>query len=169
MSVFIDTLLICSATAFMCLCSGVEPVKELSGAPYVQASLQNIFGIAGPIFITVAMILFAFTTLLGNLFYVDQCLFYLLKKVPGKIFTMVYRIIASLVILLGAVLSADLLWNIADITMGAMALINMPAIIILSKYALRALKNFENQYKSGKEINFRARDIGLEKEADCWE
>lgn len=169
LSVFIDTILICSATAFMCLCSGVEPQQALSGAPYVQAALQNVLGIAGPIFITAAMILFAFTTLLGNLFYVEQCLFYLFKRVPGKIFTMVYRIVAALVILLGAVLSADLLWSIADITMGMMALINMPAILILSKYALRALKNFEQQYHSGEEISFHAKDVGLADEVDCWE
>lgn len=168
LSVFIDTLLICSATAFMCLCSGVEPQESLSGAPYVQAALQNVFGNAGPIFITVAMILFAFTTLLGNLYYVDQCLFYLLKRVPSKLFNTVYHIIASLVILLGAVLSADLLWSIADITMGLMALINMPAIIILSKYALRALKNFEKQRKNGSEISFKAADIGLENKTECW-
>lgn len=168
LSVFIDTLLICSATAFMCLCSGVEPTRALSGAPYVQAALENVFGFAGPVFITVAMILFAFTTLLGNLFYVDQCLFYLLKRVPGKGFKAVYHFIASAVVLLGAVLSADLLWSIADITMGFMALINMPAIIILSKYAKRALKDFEKKYRSGEEMSFCAKDIGLEEKTECW-
>lgn len=168
LSVFIDTIIICSATAFMCLCSGVEPSAEISGAPYVQQALFNVFGFVGPVFITFAMILFAFTTLLGNLFYVDQCLFYILKKVPGKIFTTVYHIVAALVVLLGAVLSADLLWGIADITMGVMALINMPAIIILGKYALRALKNFEAQYKKGEEISFKASDIGLPDKVDCW-
>lgn len=168
LSVFIDTILICSATAFMCLCSGVEPDKALSGAPYVQEALRNVIGFGGPIFITVAMILFAFTTLLGNLFYVDHCIFYLMNRVPGKKLTAIYRVAASLVIFLGAVLSADLLWGIADITMGAMALINMPSIIILGKYALRALKNYEKQYKLGGEITFRAEDIGLTDEVDCW-
>lgn len=168
LSVFIDTILICSATAFMCLCSGVEPDKALSGAPYVQEALKNVIGVGGPIFITVAMILFAFTTLLGNLFYVDHCMFYLLKRVPGKKFTFIYRLTAAFVVFLGAVLSADLLWSIADITMGAMALINMPVILILGKYALRALKNYERQYKRGGEISFRAEDINLPDEVDCW-
>ena len=66
LSVFLDTLVICSATAFMLLCSGVEPAAELQGAPYVQAALSAVFGSVGPIFITVAMVLFAFTTLIGN-------------------------------------------------------------------------------------------------------
>ncbi len=168
LSVFIDTILICSATAFMCLCSGVEPSKELSGAPYVQEALQNVFGIAGPVFVTIAMILFAFTTLLGNLYYVDQCLFYLLKRVPGRVFKAVYHIAAVVVILVGALMSADLLWGIADIAMGAMALINMPSIIILSKHALKALENFEQQYKNGKPIVFHSSDIQLSDEVDCW-
>ena len=115
LSVFIDTLLVCSATAFMCMASGVAPSKELSGAPYVQAAVKATLGDFGPIFITVAMILFAFTTLLGNLFYVDKAFRYIIGKTPGKVFYTVYHIIASLVILFGAVLSADLLWGVADI------------------------------------------------------
>ncbi len=168
LSVFIDTLLVCSATAFMCMCSGVEPTAELSGAPYVQIALKSTLGSFGPVFITVAMILFAFTTLLGNLYYVDQCVFYILKKEPSDKFKKIYHIIAAIVVLIGAGLSADLLWGIADITMGAMALINIPAILILSKYAIRALNNFDAQRKGGGEIKFRASDIELPHEVECW-
>lgn len=168
LSVFIDTILVCSATAFMCMCSGVEATEKVSGAPYVQESLKAVLGSFGPIFITVAMILFAFTTLLGNLYYVDKCLAYIMKKVPGKKFMRVYHVIASLVILLGAGLSADLLWNIADITMGGMALINIPVILFLSKYAFRALKDYEKQKKQGVEPSFKAEDIGLPHKVDYW-
>lgn len=62
LSVFIDTLLLCSATAFMCMCSGIEPTEALSGAPYVQEALKSVLGAFGPLFITISMILFAFTT-----------------------------------------------------------------------------------------------------------
>lgn len=168
LSVFIDTILVCSATAFMCMCSGVEPSAELSGAPYVQASLSATLGGFGPIFITVSMILFAFTTLLGNLYYVDQCLIYICGRVPGKTAMRVYYVIASLVIFVGAGLSAGLLWNIADLTMGAMALINIPVIFLLSKYVFRALRNYEKQRKAGKEPTFRASDIGLPHQTDYW-
>lgn len=168
LSVFIDTILICSATAFMCMCSGVEPTEALSGAPYVQAALSKTLGSFGPLFITVAMILFAFTTLLGNLFYVDKCFNHILKRDPGKTFKTVYYIIASLLIFIGAGLSADLLWNIADITMGLMTLINMPVIIYLSKYAVRALKNYDKQRKAGKDPVFRAKDIDLPHKVDYW-
>lgn len=83
LSVFIDTLLICSATAFMCLCSGVEPTAALKGVPYVQAALSGTFGSFGLWFITGAMLLFAFTTILGNYYYCEGNLKYLLRREPG--------------------------------------------------------------------------------------
>ncbi len=169
LSVFIDTIVICSATAFMCLCSGIEPTEAISGAPYVQQSLYTTLGHFGPVFITVAMILFAFTTLLGNLYYVDQGIFYLLNRIPGKKFQTVYRIFASLIILTGAVLSADLLWGIADITMGAMTLINVPAIIILGKYAFDALKDYDLQKNNPSEkIYYSATKNKLPFKTDWW-
>lgn len=168
LSVFIDTILICSATAFLCMCSGVEPTEKLSGAPYVQAALSANLGKFGPIFITVAMILFAFTTLIGNLYYVDQGIYFINGKIPGKKFTTCYRIVASLLILLGAGLEAGILWGISDVLMGAMTIINIPVIIILGKYALRTLKDYEKQKKAGKDPVFRAKDIALPHEVDCW-
>lgn len=168
LSVFIDTLLLCSATAFMCMCSGIEPTEALSGAPYVQAALKQTFGTVGPLFITVAMILFAFTTLLGNLYYVDNVLNYILGHVPGKTFMIIYRIIASFIIFIGAGLNAGLLWDIADVTMGGMTIINIPVILILSKYALKALKDYEQQVKDGKKPVFHVRDIELPHEVDYW-
>lgn len=168
LSVFIDTVLICSATAFMCMSSGVEPSAKLSGAPYVQEALTQTLGKFGPIFITVAMILFAFTTLIGNLFYVDKCIFHIFGKKPGKVFMSIYYIIASVVIFVGAGLSADLLWGIADVAMGAMAIINMPVILFLGKYAYRALKDYEKQRKDGIEPVFKAKDIDLPHKTDYW-
>lgn len=168
LSVFIDTILICSATAFMCMSSGVEPSAELSGAPYVQAALTQTLSSFGPIFITVAMILFAFTTLIGNLFYVDKCIFHIFGKKPGKGFMSVYYITASIIIFIGAGLSADLLWGIADVTMGAMTIINMPVILYLGKYAFRALKDYEAQRKAGDEPVFKAKNIDLPHKTDYW-
>ncbi len=168
LSVFLDTLLVCSATAFLCMCSGIEPTEALSGSPYVQASLKASMGDFGPIFITIAMILFAFTTLLGNLFYVGQSLFFLLKRKPGRIFQTIYYLTASFVIFLGAGLNANLLWGIADITMGAMALINIPVILLLSNIAFRTLKDYEVKLKEKKNMAFSAKDIELPHDVDCW-
>mgnify|MGYP003302011440 CR=1 FL=1 len=168
LSVFIDTVIICSATAFMCMSSGIEPSEELSGAPYVQAALTETLGVVGPVFITVAMILFAFTTLVGNLYYVDKAIFFIFGKMPGKTFMRAYYIIASLIIFIGAGLSADLLWGIADVTMGAMTIINMPVILYLGKYALRALKDYENQRKDGLTPAFKSKNIDLPDKTDYW-
>jgi len=168
LSVFIDTLLVCSATAFMCVCSGVEPSAELSGAPYVQESLRAALGGFGPIFITVAMILFAFTTLLGNLYYVDQAIAHIGGGIPKKSVKYTSYIISSLVIFIGAGLNADLLWNIADITMGGMALINMPVILILGRYAFRALNDYFKQKKQGLDPVFLAKNIELPYQVDYW-
>ncbi len=169
LSVFIDTLLVCSATAFMCMTSGITPPTESShAAAYVQEALSASLGKVGPIFITVSMILFAFTTLLGNLFYVDKTINYLIGREPSKLVKNIYYVIASLVIFVGAGLSADLLWGIADITMGGMTIINMPIIIFLSKYAVRALKDYEKKTKLGGEITFNKKDIGLTQETDYW-
>lgn len=169
LSVFIDTLLVCSATAFMCMSSGIDPSEALSGAPYVQASLRSIFGEFGPVFITASMILFAFTTLLGNLYYVNQAISHILGHVPNKTFRYFYYVIASLIIFVGAGLSADLLWNIADVTMGAMTIINIPVIFLLGRYAFRALKNYSDQKKEGKDPVFLSRDIGIDDELDYWQ
>ncbi len=169
LSVFLDTILVCSATAFMCMCSGVEPSNALKGAPYIQASLRATLGGFGPIFITFAMILFAFTTLLGNLYYVDQAVVYMLKRQPGKKFTIIYKLLCALVVFVGAGLSADLLWNIADITMGLMALINIPVILYLSKYAFKALKDYDKQVKLGVDPVFYAKNIDLPHQVDCWQ
>ena len=169
LSVFIDTILVCTATAFMCMSSGVEPTKELAGAPYVQVALTETLGSFGPVFITVAMILFAFTTLLGNLYYVDMTLIFICGKIPSKRFMTVYRVIASLLIFVGAGLSAGLLWDIADITMGGMTLINMPVIVILSGYAMKALKDYDRQKKEGKNPVFKAVNVGIPYDkVDYW-
>jgi len=169
LSVFIDTILVCTATAFMCMSSGVTPpTSSDQAAAYVQQALSATLGSVGPIFITVAMILFAFTTLLGNLFYVDKTINYLLGKEPSRLVRNIYYVVASAVILLGAGLSADLLWGVADILMGGMTLINMPVILYLGKYAFRALRDYEKQLKSGDKITFRKKDIDLPHQTDYW-
>ncbi len=169
LSVFIDTLLVCSATAFMCMSSGVTPpTTSDQAAAYVQNVLRVTLGQAGPIFITVSMALFAFTTLLGNLYYVDKSITYLLGKEPTRAVKNVYYTIASLVIFIGAGLSADLLWGIADVMMGGMTIINMPVILYLGKYAVRTLKDYEKKLKRGGKITFCKGDIELPHETDYW-
>lgn len=168
LSVFIDTLLLCTATAMMCMSSGVAPSEALQGAPWVQAALHESLGTFGPVFITVSMVLFAFTTLLGNCFYCDNLLTYIHKKQPGRRFMAGFRVVCALVVFLGAGMEMSMLWNISDVLMGVMAIINIPVIIILSNTAMKALRDYERQLKEGKNPVFRSADIGMKEKLDCW-
>ena len=168
LSVFLDTLVICMATAFMCLSSNVVPTPELAGAPYVQAALADVLGGIGPVFIAAAMSLFAFTTLLGNYYYCEACLRYIIKRKPSHAFMTGFRLIAAVIVFLGAILSMDLVWNMADLTQALMVVFNIPAILLLAKPALLALKDYERQKKEGKNPVFNAKAAGIKEETEFW-
>ena len=154
----------------MCLASGAARTPEVSGAAYVQNSISTVFGSIGPIFITIAMVLFAFTTLIGNLFYVVNALTYLNhKKKPSKRFMLFFHIICVGVVFIGAIVPMGAAWSMADIAMAGMTLINLPACMLLGKVAIDTLKDYEKQKKQGLKPVFKAKDIGLnEDELDFW-
>ena len=168
LSVFIDTLLVCTATAFMCMMSDVVPTAEIAGAAYVQQSLGSTLGGFGPVFIAISMCLFAFTTLIGNYSYCEGCLKYLLKKSPSKAFLIGFRIVASLLVLVGAIVQMDLVWNLADLLQGTMVIIHIPVIVLLAGTVVKALKDYTDQKKEGKEPEFKAQSIGITTELDFW-
>ena len=94
------------------------------------------------------MILFAFTTLLGNLYYVDNALIFLNhKKEPSKQFRIVFKLVCIVVVFLGAVIPMDAAWAVADILMGGMTFINLPVCVILGKVAIDALNDYTKQRK----------------------
>lgn len=174
LSVFIDTLLICSATAFMILCSGVDSSayvdangNTMNGA-YIQDSLGANFGDFGGYFITIALVLFAYTTLVGNYYYAEMNISYLYKDaLNNKPFMFFYRLLAVVVIFVGAQFSAGLAWDTADVLMGFMALINVPVCIILGGTAFKALKDYCKKKDAGEPLEFKASDIGVEN-TDYW-
>lgn len=168
LSVFIDTLLVCTATAMMCLSSGIVPSPELTGAPFVQTALASKLGDFGFYFITFALLLFAFTTLIGNLFYCEGCINYIIKRKASKELMTVFNIIACVLVFVGALMDFSFVWNLADVLMGIMAIINLPVIVILGKVALDALKDYSEQRKAGKDPQFRAASIELKGKTDFW-
>ena len=168
-SVFIDTLVICTATAFMALVSGVAPAEELAGAGYIQEALSTVVGPLGYIFITLCLALFAFTTLLGNLYYCESCLAYLKGEDLTDRSMIGYRLLAVLMIFVGAGMEMEFVWNLADLLMGIMAIINIFSIFILGKYALRALADYKSQRYGDKDLVFLAENIGLDSDmVDFW-
>ena len=158
-SVFIDTILICSSTAMMLLTSGVEGKSgELDGIPYVQAAISSNVGNWGIHFITFSIFAFAFSSIIGNYYYAESNILFIRNS---KVLLNVFRVTCIVVIFLGAQADFDLVWNIADITMGFMAIVNIIAIFMLGKTALRTLDNYERQRKQGKEPVFYEDDIGI--------
>lgn len=168
LSVFIDTLLICTAMALMCLSSGIAPTEAMQGAPYVQASLQASLGDFGPVFIAIAMSLFAFTTLIGNYAYCDGCIEYIIKRTATKTELICFRIFCTVLVFLGAIASASVVWDMADLCQALMVITNMPTILILGGTAIKCLKDYTAQKKQGLDPHFLAKNIGLKDETDFW-
>ena len=168
LSVFIDTLLICTATAFMCLSSGTEFNTDMGGASFVQASMAENLGSFGPIFLCVAMSLFAFTTLIGNYSYCEGCLRFILNREVSKSGILLFRIIATVLVFVGAIASAGTVWNLADMTQGLMVIVNVPVILILAKPAMLCLEDYCKQRKEGKNPVFIAKDAGIDADLDYW-
>ena len=168
-SVFIDTLLICSATALMCLSTNVVPTPEMAGAEYVQSAMRAAMGSFGPVFIAVSLSLFAFTTLIGNYSYCEGCLEFIINKKPSKAGLLVFRLLATFLVFAGAVASAGLVWDTADLLQGLIVVVNMPAILLLGGRAFRCLDDYTKQRKQVKKPYFHAKDIELEDEVDFWD
>lgn len=174
LSVFIDTLLICSSSAFMVLCTGLDPTNYLDSSGnamsglYIQDSLGVNFGVFGGYFITAALALFAYTTLVGNYYYAEMNISYIYKNaLENKAFMFFYRMLAVVIIFIGAQFSAGLAWDTADVLMGCMALINVPVCIILGNIAFRALKDYNTKKRNGSPLVFRASDIGI-RDTEYW-
>ena len=175
LSVFIDTILICSATAFLVLCSGVDPAGYVAGADntrYLQDCLCASFGSFGGVLLTCALVIFAYTTLVGNYFYAEQSVryFYPMAHFDKKFMT-IYRLVAILVIFAGSQFKAAFAWNVSDLIMGIMALINIPVCIYLGKRAYRALWDYMIQRGEGKDPVFDPKKVLGEAAAEgmeCW-
>ena len=173
LSVFIDTLLICTATAFMCMSTMTETAPyNLEDGPaaanYVQDSLASVFGAFGPTFIVIAMAFFAFTTLIGNYSYCEGCFEFIINREAKHKELVVMRIIASILIFLGSVASAGLVWDLADMFQGLMVVTNVPTILILGGIAFRCLDDYKKQMAEGKNPIFKAASIGLKQKTDYW-
>lgn len=165
LSVFIDTILICSTTAFMLLLSGIPIRADLKGMEYVQAAVFKQVGAWGPLFITVSIFLFAFSSLVGNYFYTESNFKFITDSKKGLF---LFRCTCVIAVFVGALLDFTTIWTIADILMGLMALVNLVAIVLLGNQALTCLKDYNRQRKEGKNPVFRAEECGFGN-AEIWD
>lgn len=170
MAVFID-MTICIASGMIVLFSQAYITKQtgasgevLSALPLVQAAMREYYGELGLHFTTLAVVLFAITSLIGNYYYAQANIKYLTKN--GNIAT-AFKVTAVVMIFVGAQMNLTIAWNIADITMAAMATINIAAIFMLSKVVIKAMKDYESQRKAGLNPEFDPESIGIAN-TTCW-
>ena len=168
LSVYIDTLVICTCSAMMVLIFFVqdpEAAAALNGMPLVQMAVNNSVGELGIHFVTFAIFAFAFSSLIGNYFYAESNLRFIKDN---KVLLTLFRVLCLAVIMYGCLNSFDLAWNLADIFMGFMAIVNLVSILLLGKWALRALDDYTAQRKAGKDPVFRAEAIEGMPATECW-
>lgn len=135
---FIDTIIICSLTGLSILVTGQWTVEGLQGAPLTQAAFATLFGNPGALALTFSLVLFAFTTILGWSYYGERCFEFLF----GTRFILLYRLIFIAMVALGGFLQLDIIWIMADIVNGLMALPNLIALLALSPIIIRETKRY---------------------------
>lgn len=163
LSVFIDTIVICTTTAMILLNFGTGNA-ELAGMPYVQQAVKAEIGEMGIHFITISIFLFAFSSLIGNYCYAESNLKFIKDN---KTLLFVFRVAAVVVIFIGAQANFDTVWNLADVLMGLMAIVNITAILILGNVAVKVLNDYTTQKKEGKNPIFYPEKLGI-KNTKCW-
>lgn len=135
---FIDTLIICSLTGLSILVTDQWTTEGLAGAPLTQAAFATVFGNTGSIALTISLVLFAFTTILGWSYYGERCIEFLF----GTKSILPYRLLFVAMVALGGFLKLDLIWTIADIVNGLMALPNLIALLALSPVIINETRQY---------------------------
>lgn len=165
LGVFTDTIVICTCTAFIVLISGQYAGTTLTGIELTQAALSSQIGVIGKYFLAICTFLFAFSSIVGNYYYGQTNIEFVTKS---KTVVNIFRLLVVITVFLGSQASIGIVWDLADLFMAMMAVINMTAIFLLGKYAYAALEDYASQLKLGKDPVFKSDSIpGLDK-SDIW-
>ena len=167
LGVFTDTLIICTCTAFIILFSGAPLDGSVNGVQLTQHALTNEVGSVGSIFVAIAILLFAFSSIIGNYYYGEANIRFVTQK-KSVLFT--YRLLVGGMVMFGALASLDLAWSLADITMGLMTICNLIAISLLSRQAFLLLKDYIAQKQKGiiSPVFDKNSIPELTEKAECW-
>ncbi|WP_270181009.1 alanine/glycine:cation symporter family protein [Alkalihalobacillus sp. CinArs1] len=165
LGVFVDTILVCSATAFIILLAPQFRTGEVSGIELLQNSLSSHIGGWAAIFISVAIFLFAFSSIIGSYYYGETNIEFIKESKPA---ILGYRILTMAFVMIGSISSLSLVWKMADLFMALMTIINLIAIGMLAKVAMKVLKDYEVQRKAGKNPVFNPTALGI-KDTEAWE
>ncbi len=169
LGVFTDTLLVCSCTAFIILISGLYEVEGLNGIALTQNALESEIGSSGPVFIAVAIFLFAYSSIIGNYYYGEANVRYLSNK---RWVLIIFRLLSGgVMVMFGAMATLETVWNIVDICMALLTACNLITIVTLGKYAFRLLDDYIKQKREGnKSPEFhRSAMPDIADDLECWE
>ena len=167
LGVFTDTLLICSCTAFIILFSEEHIGNGLDGIQLTQAALTNEVGSIGGIYVAIATLFFAYSSILGNYYYGEANIrFFTSRRWP----VLLYRILVGGMVMFGSLASLNLVWSLADVTMALMSICNLIAIFLLGKYAFRLLDDYLEQKRKGikSPVFHKERMKDIEQDLECW-
>lgn len=165
LGVFIDTLVVCSCTAFIILVSGVD-ITAANGIELTQLALSAEIGPLGNAFVAIAIWLFAFSSIIGNYYYGEANVLYITRR---RSVLYAYRIIVAAVVMIGSLITLDLAWCFADITMAAIAVCNLVAITMLSRQAVSLLADYRRQRREGRDPAFsKASMPEIADKLECW-
>ena len=167
LGVFSDTLIICTCTAFIILFSGVPLGGEANGVQLTQMALDNEIGSGGSLYVAIAILFFAFSSIIGNYYYGEANLRYITRN---KVVMTIFRLMTGAMVMFGALASLDLAWSLADVCMGLMTICNLIAIVLLGKYAFRLLNDYVEQKRNGiKNPVFKKEKMkDIEQDIECW-
>lgn len=169
LGVFTDTLVVCSCTAFIILVSGLYQVPEMNGITLTQQALQSEVGAWGTTFVAVAILLFAYSSIIGNYYYGEANV----RFMTGSRTAMtVYRLLSGgVMVMLGALLSLDAVWSMIDFCMALLTICNLTAIVLLGKYVFRLLDDYRSQKRSGIKdpVFHRSQLPEIATDISCWE
>ena len=169
LGVFTDTLVVCSCTAFIILISGIYTSPELNGIMLTQAALQSEVGSWGPVFVAIAIFLFAYSSMIGNYYYGEANVRFMTQSRGAMT---LYRLLSGgAMILFGAWITLEVVWSIIDLCMALLTACNLVAIAMLGKYVFRLLDDYRRQKRQGiKEPVFHRHQMPeIEREIECWE
>lgn len=165
LGVFVDTLVICSSTAFIILLSGMYTSKEADGIVLTQNALETSLGSWAGIFLAVIVLLFAFSSIVGNYYYGESNIEFIKRN---KVWINIYRIAVIGMVAFGSLAELSFVWSLADVFMGLMAIINLIAILILGKIAFLALSDYKKQKANGKNPIFYVSNIKGLRNVESW-
>lgn len=166
LGVFFDTIIICSATAFIIILAGLYKTGENDGIVLTQNSLAEHVGSWAPYFVAIAIIFFAFSSIIGNYYYGETNIEFIHAH---KGWMTGYRMLVLVMVMFGSIAHVQLVWNLADLFMGLMAILNIAVILLLGKTAFQVLNDYTKQRKKGVNPVFYAKTIPGLKNTECWE